>query len=501
MTGDFKSLLRSNLLAFAMKAHKEMNAQSMPDDPYLQLLADRLAGVVTGKTKRLIVNLPPRHFKTWIGSVCLSAWILGRDPSAKILIVSYGQELADKIAHTIRGIMRSEWYRELFKKTRLAKSRSKLVDFVTTAGGGVRSVSIEGGVTGHGADYIIIDDPTELKDCDNVRRLGRVVELFDGEILTRLNNPKRGRVLIIAHRVNEEDLSGHLLEQGRWEHLKLPLIAMRRRSYELPDGGVWVREKGELLRPDAFTSRDIELLQAARRPGFETVQQQNPGGTRLLRIKSENFGTFPSALVPMSDSGVVLSVDPGQKGGPLHSFSVIQAWLPVRGNHLLLEQWREQAHYPVLREAVRRMIKRHNASAVLIEDTNQGPSLVSEIRPRPGMRVCPIIPIGDKIERARKHLTIIRSGGIQLPSDALWRESFIAEWALFPCAGFDDQVDATVQYLEWASHNAALPKRERSGFIGMTNSRGQQIYGAGILADRQVQGVAVSQASRRPWYW
>jgi hypothetical protein len=43
MTGDFKSLLRSNLLAFAMKAHKEMNAQSMPDDPYLQLLADRLA--------------------------------------------------------------------------------------------------------------------------------------------------------------------------------------------------------------------------------------------------------------------------------------------------------------------------------------------------------------------------------------------------------------------------------------------------------------------------
>jgi predicted phage terminase large subunit-like protein len=175
--------------------------------------------------------------------------------------------------------------------------------------------------------------------------------------------------------------------------------------------------------------------------------------------------------------------------------------LPVRGNHLLLEQWREQAHYPVLREVVRRMIKRHNVSAVLIEDTNQGSSLVSEIRPRPGMRVCPIIPIGDKIERARKHQAIIRSGGIQLPLDAVWRESFIVEWTLFPCAGFDDQVDATVQYLEWISHNAALPKRERAGFAGMTNSRGQQIYGAGILADRQVQGVAVSQASRRPWYW
>jgi predicted phage terminase large subunit-like protein len=500
MTGDFKSLLRSNLLAFAMKAYKEMNAQSMPDDPYLQLLADRLAGVVTGKTKRLIVNLPPRHFKSWIGSVCLSAWILGHDPSAKILIVTYGQELADKIAHAIRGILRSEWYKGVFKNTKLAKSRSKLVDFVTTAGGGVRSVSIEGGVTGHGADYIIVDDPIELKDSENIKRLDRVVELFDGEILTRLNNAKRGRVLIIAHRVNEGDLSGHLLEQGRWEHLKLPLIAMRRRSYELPDGRVWVREKGELLRPDAFTSRDIELLQAARRPGFETVHQQNPGGTKL-RIKSEHFGTFPSALVPMSDSGVVLSVDPGQKGGSTNSFSVIQAWLCVGGNHLLLQQWREQAHYPDLRDALRRMIRRHNASAVLIEDTSQGSALLSEIRLRPGMQICPIIPIGDKVERVRKHQAIIRSCRIQLPSDALWRESFVAEWRLFPCAGYDDQVDATVQYLEWISHNAALPKRERSGFIGMTNSRGQQIYGAGILADRQVQGVAVSQASRRPWYW
>jgi predicted phage terminase large subunit-like protein len=282
--------------------------------------------------------------------------------------------------------------------------------------------------------------------------------------------------------------------------LQLPLIAMRRRSYKLPGGGVWVREKGELLRPDAFSQRDIELLQAARRPGFETVQQQNPGGTKL-RIKSEHFGTFPSALVPMSDSGVVLSVDPGQKGGPTNSFSVIQAWLCVGGNHLLLQQWREQAHYPDLRDALRRMIRRHNASAVLIEDTSQGSALLSEIRLRPGMQICPIIPIGDKVERVRKHQAIIRSCRIQLPSDALWRESFVAEWRLFPCADYDDQVDATVQYLEWISHNAALPKRERAGFAGMTNSRGQQIYGAGNLADRQVQGVAVSQASRRPWYW
>ena len=111
MRHDLNLLLRNDLLSFAKKAFSEMNAQRMPEDRYLELLASRLAEVVTGDSKRLIVNLPPRHFKSWIGSVCLSAWILGRDPSAKILVVTYGQELADKIAHTIRGIMRSEWYR------------------------------------------------------------------------------------------------------------------------------------------------------------------------------------------------------------------------------------------------------------------------------------------------------------------------------------------------------------------------------------------------------
>jgi predicted phage terminase large subunit-like protein len=497
MRQEVKLLLRNDLLSFAKKAFMEVSGQRMPDDRYLEVLAARLADTITGKTKRLIVNLPPRHFKSWLGSICLSAWILGHEPSAKILIVTYGQELADKIARGIRKILRSAWYKVLFKKTKL--DNSKLEDFVTIAGGGVRSVSIEGGVTGHGADYIIIDDPTELKDCDNTKRLDRVVELFDGEILTRLNNPKRGRVVIIAHRVNEEDLSGHLLEQGGWKHLRLPLIATRRKEYKLSDGAIWVREKGELLRRDAFSQSDIARLRAGRRPGFETLYQQDPGGTKL-RIRPEDFGTFSSTMIPMSTSGVVLSVDAGQKAGPANSFSVIQAWLPCGGKHLLLGQWREQARYPDLRDAFHKMLRRHRPSAVLIEDTSQGSSLLTEIRPVTGMRIYPIIPIGDKVERARRHQKIIRSRGVQLPAEAMWRESFVAEWTLFPCAGYDDQVDATVQYLEWISHNPAPAKREQGGIAGRVDPRGQPLYGLGNLTDSVGHGVAVSLNSRRRWW-
>src|SRR5262249_54919446 len=143
------------------------------NDKYLKLIALVLTDVAAGKRKRLVVNMPPRHGKTFMASICLPAWILAHNSSAKILILSYGQDLADKIAYPIRSILESDWFQQAFH-TRLANKRTKLMDFLTTDGGGVRSLSIEGGVTGLGADFIIIDDPVEIKESGNSKRLQRV---------------------------------------------------------------------------------------------------------------------------------------------------------------------------------------------------------------------------------------------------------------------------------------------------------------------------------------
>jgi hypothetical protein len=238
--------LQTKFLAFVMKAFASLNkGSSLGQEKYLKLLADRLARVAEGETKRLVVNMPPRHFKTFMGSICLPAWTLAHNPSAKIIILTYGQDLADKIAYAIREILRSEWYQEAFR-SRIKKDRAKLMDFVTTEGGGVRSLSIEGGVTGFGADFIIIDDPVEIKDCGNTKRLERVNELFDNEIQTRLDHPKKGCIVVIAHRISEDDLSGHVLKKGGWKQVKLPLIAPRARTYEIDEDEVWTRKKGEI---------------------------------------------------------------------------------------------------------------------------------------------------------------------------------------------------------------------------------------------------------------
>jgi hypothetical protein len=201
-------LITHEQLAFAMKAFVLRPGERLEPWPYVRYILWHLDKVVSGKVKRLAVTLPPRHGKIFLCSISFAAWTLKHNPAAKILVVSYGQELADKIAYDIRAILQSEWFRRLFK-TRLNKS--KLDDLVTTAGGGVRSVSLEGGVTGLGADYIIIDDAVQIKNADNDKQLERVNALFDAEIRTRLNNQKKGAIVMVAHRLAENDLPGHVL--------------------------------------------------------------------------------------------------------------------------------------------------------------------------------------------------------------------------------------------------------------------------------------------------
>jgi hypothetical protein len=188
------------------------------------------------------------------------------------------------------------------------------------------ATSFAGAITGRRADYIFVDDPLEIKDASNSAQMERVANLFETEIFSRLNNPRTGRIVVTGHRLHELDLSGHLLAQssGRWTHFVLPLIATCASAHEIQHG-TWYRGVDELLRHDAFT---VEMIDELRRrevdPDFETLYQQNPGAGTAFRIQPADFGSFAAHEVP--DAAVVISIEPGQSGGPRNSFSVIQVW-------------------------------------------------------------------------------------------------------------------------------------------------------------------------------
>ena len=219
---EYHALLRNDFYTFMVRcfAHLYPSTVFMPNW-HLELVAAKLADCVSGKTRRLIINLPPRHLKSLLASVALPAFYLGHNPAAQIICVSYAQELAEKLARDCRSVMMSAWYKAIFPMTRLSTQRPSVQELITTRHGFRLATSVGGVLTGRGADLMLIDDPAKPEEAISDALRKRVNDWYDSTAVSRLNSKQNSRVVIISQRLHEDDLVGHVLEEEDWDAVKL----------------------------------------------------------------------------------------------------------------------------------------------------------------------------------------------------------------------------------------------------------------------------------------
>ena len=452
MSPTFPEVLRRDLLTFAKQVHFELYQSVLSDDPYLALLAWDVELIVRGNIGRYVCNLPPGHAKTFIFSMTLPAWLLGHEPSARILIVSYGEDLATDSSRKVRAILQAPSYRKAFPETELAKDQKAARDFATTAGGRVHARSIDGAVTGVRCDYLFIDDPVQISDSGNRAHLESVNALFDTELATRLNNPRTGTIVIVHHRLNQADLTGHVQKRPGWYHRALALVAPEDCDYRLKNG-IWHRKKGEVLRPDAYSSEYVvELQENTEAPGFGPLYQQSFNGPDVLQVHREDFviqNFYAPPAVPY-----ILSIDPNHKGEDGRSFGVIQCWgLMSDDKYLLYDQWRGRAHRHAFADHIRSMKAKYRPRHILIEDN--GPAL--DFQEQFQTSGCPVILLnasGSKLTRLRRHLDLFRNRQVILRGGVPFMEELMVEFENFPYGDHDDQVDTATQFFDWIRSNS-----------------------------------------------
>jgi phage terminase large subunit-like protein len=466
MRHSLQRILVEDYESFARKAYREDHGAPLGDDPYVTFVCDGLQWLRRTDGGTLVVNLPPRHGKTLLGVVYHVAWLLGRNPRLKIIVITYGGELAEQITWRIRQVMRADFYREIFG-TRLEKNRQRAGHFVTTEGGSVFATSVNGVLAGIGADYIFADDLLSLREANDPEKVEAVNRIFDAEITSRLNTPSEGRIVVIAHRLHENDLSAHLKDAAKTRHIVLPLVAVRRKRIRLSTG-IWVREKGELLRAGSHSKATIEKLKLNAEPTFEMLYQQGIEPSNV-RLTEQDFRTYNR--IRLSAGAIVISVDTAVKEGPNNSFTVMQVWAPRDQGFFLVEQVREQSGLSASADTLHRLIKRHRPNVVLIEDRASGTNLIEAMRRRTSTKVFEISPGRDsKAARLAQHVPLIRKRPIFLPEDFLGRDAFVDE-VLFR-SGYSDQLDAMTQMLQFVSKNPmpqGPPKRAliaRAGALG-----------------------------------
>src|SRR5438105_12675999 len=128
---EYQALLRKDFYSFIERAFYEINpeTQFLPNW-HIEKIAQELEECRSGNIKRLIINLPPRSLKSHCASVAFPTWLLGHNPSAQTICVSYGQDLANTLAGQCRTLTSSSWYQGLFA-TRLAARKEAVADCQT----------------------------------------------------------------------------------------------------------------------------------------------------------------------------------------------------------------------------------------------------------------------------------------------------------------------------------------------------------------------------------
>jgi predicted phage terminase large subunit-like protein len=472
----FRALLRQDLGFFARGAFKEL----LPTTPilwswHLDLIATRLEDVLTGTRRRLIINIPPRYGKSLLASVAFPAFILGRDPTAEVVCVSYAQDLADKMAGDSRRLMNSGWYQNVFQ-TRLANARSRLAELRTPEGGSRLATSVEGMLTGRGGNIIIIDDPLKPAEAASETQRKAVNNWFDYTVTTRSNDKERGAIVIIMQRLNEDDLVGHLQEHGQWEVLALPAIAEIDERHEYRSLGrdrIKVRQEGEALHPERESlARIAEAREAMGSYAFAAQYQQRPAPAGGGIVRAEWFGRYEHDDKP-AFLKIIQSWDTASKITEISSYSVCTTWGVTRDKRIfLLDVFRGRLEYPDLKRKVVELAVRFNPAQVLVEDTAAGIQLVQELK-RDGLHQITRVKVeGGKEMRMRAQTPTIENGHVWLPKQAPWLSDYLHELTIFPNGRHADQVDSTSQALK----SITLPT-EAEGFLELMKWMALREYG------------------------
>ena len=444
--------IREDLATFIAKTFQLVS----PADLYLHnwhidVIADRLMQCYRGKITRLIITVPPRSLKSICASIAFPAWVLGKDPSRRIICGSYGYELSGKLAKDCKAVMQSDWYKQAFPKTHLKRNTD--LDLETTKKGGRYGTSVGGAITGRGGNIIIIDDPLKPSDGLSETKRNEVNHWYDGTLFSRLDNKAEGVIILVMQRLHVDDLAAHVKKKGNWVHLDLPAISEIDQEFMLSDEQYFERHPGDILHPERESQQDLDdIKQTIGNYNFTAQYQQRPVPIEGNLIKWQWFQYYDEPLALDQGDQIVQSWDTALKATETSDYSVCMT-IQIKGdNYYLLDVLRERLDYPFLRKAVIAQVKCFNAKTILIEDTASGTSLIQDIRhdktacvPNP----IAVTPKGDKVERMGPPSMKIEAGHVYLPRKAPWLDEFRCEFLAFPFGHFDDQVDALSQFLNW----------------------------------------------------
>ena len=404
-------------------------------------MAKAFDDIASGKLKRLIINMPPRHTKSEFASHLFPAYLLGKNPKLKIIEATHTADLAINFGRKTRDLIDGEEYHKLFPDTALKADSRSAGKWLTNKGGEYYAAGIGGALAGRGADLFIIDDPHSEQDAMSDKAMDEAYEWFMAGPRQRLQ--PGGAIVIVM---------------TRWNKKEFPAI--------LPSG--------KPLWKEYWSLAELESIKASVSPSKWAAQyMQRPTGEGISIIPKEWFKVWDENKPPKCDY-LIQSYDTAFLKSERADFTAITTWgvfYPegkigdeiYHGNdaHLILiDCIKERFDFPELKAEALRLYEFWKPDVVIIEAKASGIPLVQELR-RVGIPVNTFSPGKgqDKIARLNSVSPIFQDGRVWVP-DNRFGEELMEEVSDFPSGENDDLVDATT---------LALARFREGGFLQLTS--------------------------------
>jgi len=432
-----------------------------------KLMADKFEKIARGESKRVIINMPPRHTKSEFASYLLPSWFLGKYPDKKVIQTSHTAELAVGFGRKVRNLVGSDVYKDVFPGVGLQADSKAAGRWSTNHGGEYFAIGVGGAVTGKGADLLIIDDPHSEQEA----KLAMTdPTIFDSVYEWYTSGPRQrlqpgGSIVIVMTRWSTKDLTGKILKSSiedekvnEWEVIELPAL--------LPSGNP--------LWPEFWPIEELEALKAELPlPKWNAQYQQKPTSEEGAIIKREWWKRWEGDRPPPCDF-IIQSWDTAFTKTNRSDYSACTTWgvfNPDEGDDthvILLDAFKERMEFPELKRKAFEMYKDWEPDAFVVEAKAAGAPLIYELR-QMGIPVQEFTPSrgNDKVVRVNAVSDLFSSGKVWAPRKR-WADEVIEEIAGFPYSDNDDLTDSSTQ---------ALIRFRKGGFIRLrTDEPDEPVY-------------------------
>ena len=397
--------------------------------------------VARGESKRVIINMPPRHTKSEFASYLLPAWFLGNFPGKKVIQTSHTAELAVGFGRKVRNLVDTEAYREIFPDLSLQSDSKAAGRWNTSKGGDYFAIGVGGAVTGKGADLLIIDDPHSEQEAamaaSNPEVYDKVYEWYTSGPRQRLQ--PGGAIVIVMTRWAQRDLTGQVIKAAaqrggeEWEVIEFPAI--------MPSG--------KPLWPEFWSLEELSALQEELpNSKWQAQYQQNPVGNESAIVKRDWWNWWETDEPPACEY-ILQTWDTAFEKNQRADYSACTTWGVFNNeedgtpNLILLNTYKKRVEWVELKRDALEQYRQWEPDGLLIEKKATGAPLIYELRSM-GIPVQEYTPSKgqDKIARLNSVSDIIASGKVWVPRTR-WAEELVDEIAAFPSGEHDDLVDAT----------------------------------------------------------